>query len=302
MLKVIAPSFPDYKLLDSGDGKRLERFADKIIVRPDPNVLWPKSQPKHPGWTNPDALYQNQSSPKGWLCSPSLLEGWAFKYDEASFQVRPTPFRHMGIFPEQADNWIWLKNLINKRASSNPDKVKPKVLNLFAYTGAASILAALAGASVCHVDASKASIKWAKQNASLSGLSEEAIRWIVDDATKFLQREIRRGSRYDLIIMDPPVFGRGPKGEIWRLEERIAQLMSLTKELLSPSPLGVLLNFYATAIYPECIARVAQTEMAGVSLPQLELGSLNLEEECSKKLLCTGFFLRTPAQKNIEII
>lgn len=283
MNELIAESWPDYQLIDSGDGLRLEQFSKYYIVRPDPNVIWSKSQPTNPSWENPDLLFNGEDRDR-WKGDRDLLTGWDLSYKDATFLVQPTPFRHLGLFPEQSIQWDWATDLIKKSPQ------KPRVLNLFAYTGGASVMAALAGAEVCHVDASKASVFKAKDNALRSGLQEDAIRWIVDDVQKFLRREVRRGNTYDIIIMDPPVFGRGPKGEIWRLEEDVKELISLTKTLFSEKPLGFLLNFYATSLYPQSVLRLVEQEELPFSV---ELGALCLQEKSSNKLLQTGFFIRS---------
>jgi 23S rRNA (cytosine1962-C5)-methyltransferase len=280
----IVQSWQDYELIDSGDGERLERFGPYRIARPDGNVLWSRNE-KAP-WGQEDAHFIKGEKGQWDLRSPNLASGWKIQYKKATFRVAPTPFRHLGIFPEQSAHWDWLEEKV--RSAGSP----VKVLNLFAYTGAASVIGALAGAKVTHVDASMGSVNWAKENAKLSGLPEDAIRWIVDDVPKFLAREIRRGSKYDLILLDPPVFGRGPKGEIWRLEEGIHGLIDQVRQLLSPESVGVLVNFYATALYPESIARVV-SESLGAKGKDLQLGSLCLEENTTKKLLPTGFFLRS---------
>jgi len=276
----------DYTLLDSGDGRRLEQFGKRKLSRPDGNVLWPKTSPKD--WQSLAAEFIVDSQEKGWKYSEKEIEnGWAIAWKNCRFLVRPTSFRHMGLFPEQAVNWEWLREKI----TAAPDR-KVKVLNLFAYTGAASVVAAKAGAQVCHVDASAGSIKWAQDNARQSNLPETAIRWITDDVLKFLRREVRRGNHYDIILLDPPVFGRGPKGEIFRLEERLEELLQLSGELLSEKPLGFLLNFYATALYPESIARLAENILKK-KFDHLELASLCIEEATSHKILPTGFLLRS---------
>jgi 23S rRNA (cytosine1962-C5)-methyltransferase len=284
MNDLIALSWPGYGLLDSGNGLRLERFAGHTVVRPDTNILWDPSDPDNAAWTSPDLRFDGQSKER-WFGDAKLIEeGWLLPYKEAKFRVRPTPFRHMGLFPEQAPQWDLACRKVRESGG------KPRVLNLFAYTGAASVLLAQAGASVCHVDASKGSVMWAKENARLSGLPEDAIRWIVDDVPKFLKREARRGSRYDLILMDPPVFGRGPQGEIWRLEEQLAGLAGLAGELLSEEPLGFFLNFYATALYPESVLRVAEQALAGRPL-SLAVSPVGIRETMSGKVLQTGFCL-----------
>ena len=286
-LKVVCKGWEDYELLDTGHGERLERFGSHTVVRPDPNVLWDASEPEHPSWQDPDARYVGTAEKSGWqVRDQRLLEGWVIGYGQAKMRVKPTPFRHMGLFPEQAAHWDWLSQTLQGAGG------QPKVLNLFAYTGAASVVAALAGAEVCHLDASKGSVYQAKENAKLSGLPETAIRWIVDDALKFMQREVRRGNTYDLIMMDPPVFGRGPKGEIWRLEKGIADLAVAASQLFSEKPLGFLLNFYATSMYPDSIARVVRQALRK-PFPELRLGSLLIAEKIAEKQLPTGFFVRS---------
>ena len=287
MIELIASGWKDYELLDSGEGLRLERFNEQYIVRPDPNILWKKSSSDHRGWLNPTAEYTGKSKDDNWLEYQPVPKDWTISYKKARFALKLTPFRHVGIFPEQRGHWDWIEEVVSGFSGKHP-----KVLNLFAYTGASSVIAALSGGEVCHVDASKSSIMWAKDNAQLSGLPDTAIRWIVDDVLKFLRREVRRGSKYDLIIMDPPVFGRGPKGEIWRLEERVKELAELTAVLLSKQPLGVLVNFYATALYPQSIQRVFTSAYQNKGI-ELKLGSLVLEETLNKKTLPTGFFLRS---------
>ena len=284
MPDLIASGWPEYELIDSGNGLRLERFSGHTVVRSDANVLWHPSRAGHPGWARPEFRF-NPDSPDRWDGDQELLQGgWLLPYKDACFRVKPTPFRHMGLFPEQSPQW----DLACAKVAAAGGK--PRVLNLFAYTGAASVLLAQAGAAVCHVDASKGSVMWAKENAHLSGLAEDAIRWIVDDVPKFLRREVRRGNRYDLILMDPPVFGRGPSGEIWRLEEQIGGLAELAGRLLSEKPLGFFLNFYATALYPESVLRVAEQGLAG-RLGQLDLSSVGIRENASGKVLQTGFCL-----------
>ncbi|MBU6389592.1 class I SAM-dependent methyltransferase [Patescibacteria group bacterium] len=285
MINLIAPSWPDYELLETGDGVRLERFGGHLIIRPDPNILWPKSRPEDPAWQSAEAVFIGKEDSTGWRMDDRLRAGWPVSWNGLKVTVRPTPFRHVGLFPEQSIQWQWLKERI--MASNRP----ARVLNLFAYTGAASIVAAQAGAEVCHLDASAGAIRWAKENAALSSLPPTAIRWIQDDGLKFMAREVRRGKKYDLILMDPPVFGRGPRGEIWRLEEGIEQLAELTGALLSDQPIGLLVNFYATATYPISIERVFADRL-GDRLP-LQAGCLCLQESFSGKSFQTGFFLRS---------
>ena len=280
MEEFITTGWDGYELLASGDGERYERWGEHYIVRPDPQVIWAKKAP----FERVDAYYEGKTTQGGWNIRNLPENGWTIPYEKAVFRVRPTPFRHLGLFPEQAVQWKWLEQSI--RAAGRD----VRVLNLFAYTGAASIVCAQAGAFVCHVDAAAGSVQWAKENARLSGLGETGIRWIVDDVRAFMQREVRRGSKYDLILMDPPVFGRGPKGQIWRLEEGIKELASLTRELLSEKPLGVLVNVYATSLYPQVVARVFEEELKE-KIDSFTVGSQLLQEK-NGQLLPTGFVIK----------
>ncbi|MBR2340722.1 MAG: class I SAM-dependent methyltransferase [Clostridia bacterium] len=231
----------DYELLDCSSGEKLERWGKYTLVRPDPQVIW-KSEKEHIGWKKYDASYKRSSSGGGSWSQNKLPEAWTVRYGELTFRVKPMGFKHTGIFPEQATNWEWFSSLIKKAG-------RPiKVLNLFAYTGCASVCAAAAGASVCHVDAAKGMVATAKENLALSGLSDRPVRFIVDDCKKFIEREIRRGNKYDGIIMDPPSYGRGPTGEVWKIEENIDDFVALTAQLLSDKPLFFLLNSYTTGL------------------------------------------------------
>ena len=238
-----AENWKDYELLDCSDGQRLERWKDFYLVRPDPQVIW-KDAKKSPLWKKADASYTRSKKGGGAWNENTLPESWNISYEKLglTFQVKPMGFKHTGIFPEQAVNWEWFSELIKNAG-------RPvKVLNLFAYTGGATVAAAKAGASVCHVDAAKGMVQMAKTNAELSGLRDAPIRYIVDDCKKFAEREIRRGNFYDAIIMDPPSYGRGPSGEIWKLEEQLGDLVELLTNLLSPEPLFFLLNSYTTGL------------------------------------------------------
>ncbi len=236
----------EYELIDTSDGERLERWGDVILVRPDPQVIW-KDVKKSKLWNKYNARYIRSSKGGGaWdikdLPKGALDEGWILGKGELTFRIRPTGFKHTGVFPEQAVNWEWMDKKI--RNAGRPINA----INLFAYTGGATLACAKAGASVCHVDASKGIVAWAKENAQLSGLSEAPIRYIVDDCKKFLEREIRRGRKYDALIMDPPSYGRGPGGEIWKLEDGICELLELAAKVLSDDPLFVLVNSYTTGL------------------------------------------------------
>ncbi len=238
--------FNDYELLDTSDGERLERWKDILLIRPDPQVLW-KNVRRHPLWTKANAHYHRSTKGGGsWeirhLDDDLLNKGWRIDRKKMAFCVRPTGFKHTGVFPEQAVNWDFITEKIE--GAGRP----VSVLNLFAYTGGATLAAASAGASVCHVDASKGIVAWAKENAALSGLRDAPIRYIVDDCKKFIEREIRRGHTYDAIIMDPPSYGRGPGGEVWKLEDGVDELVSLAARLLSDNALFMLINSYTAGL------------------------------------------------------
>ena len=250
----IAENWKDYEVLDTSSGEKLERWGDYLLVRPDPQVLW--NTPKtHTGWKKRNGHYHRSSKGGGEWEFHSLPEEWQIAYAplSLSFRLKPFSFKHTGLFPEQAANWDWFSALI--KAADRP----VKVLNLFAYTGGATLAAARAGASVTHVDASKGMVTWAKENAAVSGLSDAPIRWLVDDCVKFVEREIRRGNHYDAIIMDPPSYGRGPKGEIWKMEESIFPFIELTSELLSEQPLFFLINSYTTGLQPAVLTYMMRT-------------------------------------------
>ncbi len=248
----------DYELLDCSEGERLERWGKVILIRPDPQIIW--STPKeHPMWKHADARYVRSSQGGGhWEYRRELPEFWKINYKDLTFKISPTGFKHTGLFPEQAVNWDMMREKI-KAAKAEEREVR--VLNLFAYTGGATVAAASAGASVCHVDAAKGMVHWARENAELSSLTEKPIRWIVDDCKKFVEREIRRGSKYDAVILDPPSYGRGPGGEVWKLEEHVFELVSLVSEVLTEDPLFVLLNSYTTGLSASTMAYVLGAAM-----------------------------------------
>jgi 23S rRNA (cytosine1962-C5)-methyltransferase len=240
-------AWSDYALLDSGDGRKLERYGPLTVVRPEPQCFWrPTLGPDV--WDAADAIFDptDEEDTGRWKLAGKPPETWPLACGEARFHARLTPFRHLAFFPEQAANWAWLDQRVQARVRTRT--TPPKVLNLFGYTGVASLVCAAAGAHVTHVDASKKSVGWAKDNAELSGLSDKPIRWIVEDARRYVQREVRRGSRYDGIILDPPKYGRGPTGEVWRLFEDLPELARLCAELLSPDADFLLLNAYAARV------------------------------------------------------
>ena len=250
----LADSWKDYEVIDCSKGEKLERWGDYILVRPDPQVIWDTPR-KEKGWHKMNAHYHRSKKGGGEWEFFDLPQQWSIHYHSLTFQLKPFSFKHTGLFPEQAANWDWFSELIKKAG-------RPvKVLNLFAYTGGATIAAAAAGASVTHVDASKGMVTWAKENAASSGLADAPIRWIVDDCVKFVEREIRRGNHYDAIIMDPPSYGRGPKGEIWKIEESIHPLVKLCAQLLVEKPLFFLINSYTTGLQPAVLSYLIGTEL-----------------------------------------
>ena len=243
----IADNWKDYEVLDTSAGEKLERWGDYLLIRPDPQVIWDTPK-EHKGWKKCNGHYHRSSKGGGEWEFFNLPEEWRISYKELTFHLKPFSFKHTGLFPEQAANWDWFSERIRK--SGRP----VKVLNLFAYTGGATLSAARAGAMVTHVDASKGMVGWAKENAAASGLSDAPIRWLVDDCTKFVEREIRRGNTYDGIIMDPPSYGKGPKGEIWKMEENIWPFIELTSRLLSKDPLFFLISSYTTGLQPAVLS------------------------------------------------
>jgi len=250
----LADNWKDYEVIDCSKGEKLERWGDYILVRPDPQVIWDTPR-KEKGWHKMNAHYHRSKKGGGEWEFFDLPQQWSIHYRNLTFQLKPFSFKHTGLFPEQAANWDWFSELIKKAG-------RPvKVLNLFAYTGGATIAAAAAGASVTHVDASKGMVTWAKENAASSGLANAPIRWIVDDCVKFVEREIRRGNHYDAIIMDPPSYGRGPKGEIWKIEESIHPLVKLCAQLLVDRPLFFLINSYTTGLQPAVLSYLIGTEL-----------------------------------------
>ena len=250
----IADEWKDYEVLDTSNGEKLERWGDYILVRPDPQVIWDTPH-THTGWKKKNGHYHRSAKGGGEWEFFSLPDEWSIQYRELTFHLKPFSFKHTGLFPEQAVNWDWFSGLIKEAG-------RPiKVLNLFAYTGGATLSAAAAGANVTHVDASKGMVTWAKENAQASGLGNASIRWLVDDCTKFVEREIRRGNHYDGIIMDPPSYGRGPKGEIWKIEDNIYPFNQLCSELLSENALFFLINSYTTGLQPAVLSYLLNTAL-----------------------------------------
>ncbi len=247
-----AEKWKDYEVLDTSDGEKLERWGKYYLVRPDPQVIWFTSKEDR-RWRDFDARYARSNSGGGQWSRNRLPERWQIRYRELTFNVKPMNFKHTGVFPEQAANWDFIDAQIRSAGR------RVNVLNLFAYTGGATLAAAAAGASVCHVDAAKGMVAWAKENAASSGLSEAPIRWIVDDCAKFVEREIKRGRRYDAVIMDPPSYGRGPSGEIWKLEKDLYPFVKLVAGVLSDEPLFFIINSYTTGLAPSVLTCLLKT-------------------------------------------
>ena len=274
----IANGWTDYEVIDTGGGEKLERWGRVILRRPDPQTIWPAQNERL--WSKCDAHYHRSTKGGGeWEFMKKLPERWEISYKSLKFYVRPTGFKHTGLFPEQAVNWDWMGGLI--RAAKRP----VRVLNLFGYTGCATLSCMKAGAFVCHVDASKGMVNWAKENAQSSKIADKPVRWLVDDCVKFVQREIRRGNQYDGIIMDPPSYGRGPGGEVWKLEEQLYSLVSLCMQVLSDEPVFFILNSYTTGLSP-----AVMQYLLGVLL-QNKFGGKVSSDEIGLKVTDTGLVL-----------
>ncbi|MBE5989834.1 MAG: SAM-dependent methyltransferase [Paenibacillaceae bacterium] len=277
----IADGWKDYEVIDCSEGEKLERWGNYLLVRPDPQVIW-STPKKETGWTKMNGHYHRSAKGGGEWEFFHLPEQWTISYKELTFQLKPFSFKHTGLFPEQAANWDWFSDKIKKAG-------RPvKVLNLFAYTGGATLAAAQAGAQVTHVDASKGMVGWAKENARSSGLESASIRWIVDDCVKFVEREIRRGNHYDAIIMDPPSYGRGPKGEIWKIEDSIYPFVKLCSQLLSDTPLFFLINSYTTGLAPSVLSYMISTEITSKSGGSVQADEVGLPVKSSGLILPCG--------------
>lgn len=274
----------EYELLDSGEGEKLERYGEFILSRPDPQALWKKTK-QEMEWKKASGTFSRDARNAKWITKNNLPEKWNIEIDGLHFWIHLGAFKHTGVFPEQASNWKWIEDQIKK------SKRKVSVLNLFGYTGGATLAAARAGAEVCHLDGSKVAINWAKENAELSDLKDAPIRWILDDAVKFLKREIKRGNTYDGIIMDPPAFGHRPGGELWKIENDLIPLFDLCKKVLSPEPIFFLVNGYASGYsataYKNNLSNIVE-KYGG----EIEIGELTIEESKAKRLLPCGIFAR----------
>ena len=280
----VARDWKDYEILDMANGEKLEKWKDVILVRPDPQIIW-KSKSFPERWKNANARYIRSSTGGGnWDFNKKVPANWQVKYKELIFNIKPMGFKHTGLFPEQAVNWDWM---INKIQHANRDI---KVLNLFAYTGGATVACSYAGASVCHVDSSKGMVTWARENITSSGLQNNPVRYIIDDVVKFVSREIRRGNKYDAIIMDPPSYGRGTNGEVWKFEENISDLVELCTKVLSDRPLFFLINSYTTGISSTVLENILRLNIKAKG--KLSSGELGLPMKDSNLVLPCGIFSR----------
>ncbi len=275
----------DYELLDSGSGYKLERYGDIVFSRPDPEALWKQNIATHT-WNNADAVFIRRGTRNEWKLKSNVPKKWTIEFGDFVFAIRPTSFKHTGLFPEQLANWQWMDKVIK---GSKRDM--PKVLNLFAYTGGASLACANAGAEVVHVDGSKVAVSWARENSELSGLADKPIRWIVEDCILFLRREVKRGNKYDAIIMDPPAFGHGPKDELWKIEENFMELLDLCQKVLSDEPLFVLINGYTAGYSPIAYENTLKDMMKDYN-GSIEIGELVIAESKGDRLLPCGIFAR----------
>lgn len=282
----IADNWKDYEVIDCSKGEKLERWGQYILVRPDPQVIWdtPKTEK---GWKKKNAHYHRSQKGGGEWEFFDLPKEWSIRYRDLTFHLKPFSFKHTGLFPEQAVNWDWFSSII-KKAKAQESGRQIKVLNLFAYTGGATLAAANAGAAVTHVDASKGMVSWAKENAAASGLSDAPVRWLVDDCVKFVEREIRRGSTYDGIIMDPPSYGRGPKGEIWKIEDSVFALIELAAKLLSGNALFFLVNSYTTGLQPAVLTYMLHTALVPQFGGQVESSEIGLPVSSNGLVLPCG--------------
>ncbi|MBO9607709.1 MAG: class I SAM-dependent methyltransferase [Paenibacillaceae bacterium] len=285
-----ANDWQDYELLDTGGGEKLERWGGFVLRRPDPQIIWPLER-ENAMWTSASAHYHRSSSGGGhWEERVKLPDRWTISYDKLKFHIKPTSFKHTGLFPEQAVNWQWMMERI--RLANRPIRV----LNLFAYTGGATVACASAGADVCHVDAAKGMVQWAKENAALSGLADKPVRYITDDVFKFVQREQRRGSLYDAIIMDPPSYGRGPSGEMWKLETHLYPFVESCKAILSDNPLFFLINSYTTGISASVLTNVLSMTLKRSYGGTITSGEIGLPITASGLYLPCGILGRWESQ------
>ena len=287
----LASNWKDYEILDMTDGEKLERWKDIILVRPDPQIIWKEKQfPSK--WKNINARYDRSNTGGGhWEYKNKLPESWQINYKNLTFNIKPMGFKHTGLFPEQAVNWDWMMDKISKTIKNQKREVK--VLNLFAYTGGATVACLASGASVCHVDSSKGMVAWAKENVESSGLKERPVRYIVDDVIKFVNREIRRGNKYDAIIMDPPSYGRGTNGEVWKFEENIAELVKICMQVLSDNPIFFLINSYTTGVSSMVLENLLKINMQSKNVKGIfENGEIGIPMTNSDLILPCGIYAK----------
>lgn len=273
----------NYALLDSGEGEKLEKYGEYILSRPDPQALWRKRLPKKE-WDKSDAIFLRDGRSTEWKIKKDMPKRWEVEVQGLKFWVKPTSFKHTGLFPEQSSNWYWLSGIVKSKKQSL------EILNLFGYTGGATLAVAKAGAKVCHVDGSKVAVNWARENAILNNLEDKPIRWIVEDVVKFVKREIKRGHKYDGIIMDPPAFGHGPTGEMWKIEDNFLDLLDLCKQLLSDNPAFLLINGYSSGYsaiaYENALGDLVEEK------GEIEKGALTIRERDTERILPCGIFAR----------
>lgn len=268
LVREVAPGWSDYQLIDSGNFEKLERFGDVVFMRPEPQAMWMKDD--HEAWKSADAVYQRIGQEGEWDFKTDLPKSWTMQWEDLTFQIRPTSFKHTGLFPEQAGNWQYIRSTVKPGA---------QVLNLFGYTGGATLAALSAGADVVHVDASKPVITWAKENVTLSGLADKKVRWIEDDVMKFVTREIKREHRYDMIIMDPPAFGRGPEGELWKFEEHLPNLLEMCAKIMAPSA-RLIINAYSLGFPALAIEQLVISTIPNITIESVV--ELTLKESAER--------------------
>lgn len=291
-MMLLADKWKDYELIDTGNGEKLERWGEYVLRRPDPQVIWPLLD-EWSLWKKPHGHYHRSSKGGGeWEYKKKTPEKWTIQYKNLSFYIKPTGFKHTGLFPEQAANWEWIIERIQQ--ANRPIRV----LNLFAYTGGATVAAAYGGAEeVCHVDAAKGMVNWAKENIELSGLSNKKVRFIVDDVVKFIQKEIRRGKKYDAIIMDPPSYGRGPSGEIWKIEDELFNFIDLCMNVLSDDPLFFLINSYTSGFSPSVLENILKLSIGKKHDGNIYSGEVGIPITKTKLVLPCGIFGRWESHK-----
>ncbi len=288
----LANEWKDYQILDMADGQKLEKWGEVILARPDPQIIWKDKSFPHQ-WKGINATYHRSKTGGGaWEYNKKLPDHWQVHYKKLTFNIKPMGFKHTGLFPEQAVNWDWMMNKIKS------SKRKINVLNLFAYTGGATVACLSAGASVCHVDSSKGMIAWAKENVTSSGLQDRPVRFIMDDVVKFVNREIRRGNQYEAIIMDPPSYGRGAKGEVWQFEDNIFDLVQLCSQLLANKPLFFLINSYTTGISSQVLQNILTVTVQKKAKGIVSCGEIGLPMENSKLVLPCGIYGKWESKEN----